>query len=146
MARKDRNTIRKIKNMMVAKFDTSVDVPEDTIIQMMQAHGVDFDAESAKRQWWKKQASSFIASVKDKKGVRKIFATKDVDGNTVFVHVEKVKQSKPLTKTREQFDKKINGFKKTRKKLRRFEDKAITSEQITLFTAMEAENKKNQNK
>ena len=127
---------------MIDEFSSTADVPEEKIIQKLKDNGIEFDKEGAEKQWWKRQASSFMASFRDQKGIRDIFAVKDADGKTVFVHAEKEKQSRPLTKIRQRLDREINGRQATRKKLRRVEDRAVRAEQLLLFAATATNAKK----
>lgn len=129
-----KNTTRQLYALIVDKFDSTAEMQEEEIIQAMKNHGIDFDAAAAERQWWKKKAAGTVARMKDQKGIRNIFAGRDVDGNTIYIHVEKEKNPFPLSQIRTKLEHKRNGIIKSCKKVRRLERAAINQEQMALFT------------
>lgn len=141
---KRRNTLRQAYQKMLERYDQSPEMSEEEIWNMMESFGIQFDKDSAERQWKKRKVAGLVAKARDDKGVRVIYATRNDLNETVYVHVENECRSKPLSEIRKDLGKKRAGILKAYRKVQKLEVKAVSAEQLSLFAAMEAKKKKSQ--
>ena len=141
---KQRNTLRQAYQKMLERYDQSPEMSEEEIWNMMESFGIQFDKDSAERQWKKRKVAGLVAKARDDKGVRVIYATRNDLNETVYVHVENECRSKPLSEIRKDLGKKRAGILKAYRKVQKLEVKAVSAEQLSLFAAMEAKKKKSQ--
>ena len=142
---KRRNTLRQAYQKMLERYDQSPEMSEEEIWDMMESFGIRFDKDSAERQWKKRKVASLVARAKDEKGVRVIYAARNEADETIYVHVERETQSKPLSIIRKGLGKKRAGILKAYRKVQKLESSAIRVEQMSLFAAMDAETNKAHN-
>lgn len=136
---KQRNTLRQAYQKMLERYDQNPEMSEEEIWNMMESFGIQFDKESAERQWKKRKVAGLVARAKDEKGVRIIYAAKNESDETIYVHVERETQSKPLSIIRKGLGKKRAGILKAYRKVQKLESSAIMVEQLSLFAIMEAQ-------
>ena len=141
---KRRNTLRQAYQQMLERYDKNPEMTETEIWVMMESYGVEYDKEAAARQWKKRKVAGLVAKARDDKGVRVIYATRNDLNETVYVHVENECRSKPLSEIRKDLGKKRAGILKAYRKVQKLEVKAVSTEQLSLFAAMEAKKKKSQ--
>jgi len=128
-----RRSRKSLRQIMVDHMMENSTMNIDEVICMMQDFGDEVDHDQAVYQAWRRKAVSLMATVKDEKGVRKIFATKDENKQTHFTDIESEKQSAILKEVRIHLGKMKNGLEKSFKKVSKLERKAVSAEQQSLF-------------
>ena len=85
------------------------------------------------KQWLKRTATSIIARMRDEKNVRKIFATRDETGNTVYENVEKSSHRNKLKDISHRLNKKYKGIEKSLRKVKNREKKVMKDQMVLVF-------------
>lgn len=120
---------KRAKELILEAMYEMGEVTTEAVMDLIAPHYM-FDPVAARQQELRRKANSLMSQMRDTSGVRDVFNYKDIDGESVYVHVGYTKDPAALSKVEERLLKQFRGIRNSTKKVRR-QRKAL-SQQITL--------------